>query len=208
MPGTGVEQGGPLRRRPRDGDRHGADPIGDLDRGKADAARCRRDGHDLAVAESGDIDQRAISGQIRHPERRGGFPAQRGRMLDHELGGKADQFAICRPAHHRAWRHDADGVARRKAFHVRTDGFDHARRLKPEPRRQVRRLDIAAGTQQRLGAIQSERLDADPHLAGRGFRHLGRFDAQDFGPAILVETNDTSGLHGWFDSKSKRRNPV
>ena len=91
---AGVEQGLPLRAAPRQGDGGRPDPVGDLDRRQADAARRRGDQDRIARLQAGDVDQGAVGGQVLHPDRRRLDPGERGGVVGHGMGRGVRELAV------------------------------------------------------------------------------------------------------------------
>ena len=124
---------------------------------------------EIAGGEAADVDQRAVGGQILHPQGRGLNRRDAGRRLHHGAGGDDRLLAVGPVRVHRERRHDADDVARAKCLDALADGIDDARRFIADPRRIGRGFEILARPEQRFRAVEADRLHADAHLSRTGF---------------------------------------
>src|SRR5262245_3867110 len=186
----GVRQRLPLRASAGQGHGDRADAVRDLDRGQSDAAGSRRDEDGIALPQLGDVDKRAVGGEVLHPDRRRLDERERRGVVRHGVDGGVRQVAVEAVLVQREGRKGADRVADLEAPHAWPYGGDGARGLVPEACGQLGVFEVMAPAEHRLGAVEAQRLDADLDLALARRWDLQVFDLKDFGAAGLVESHD------------------
>src|SRR5262245_932857 len=100
----------------------------------------------------------------------------------------AHEVAVDPVVVHGEGRDGADRIADLEPVAARADGGDRPGRLIPDAGREIGLFDVLAPAEHRLGAIETQRLDADLNLAFPGRRDVELLDLQDRGSAGLVES--------------------
>ncbi len=190
MMGAGLAQGIALGAAAGRGDGRRANHARDLDGGEADAAGCRRNDDGFAGAEPGDLDERAVGGQVLHPCRGCLDRRLTRRRRDKRTGGDDDEIPV-RPVVVQGKRRDhADRIAGGHLGDVGADRVDNAGGFIADPRRQLRRLEILPGAEKRLGAVQADRLDPQADLAGAGLARIVLLDPQHLRSAQFMKAHE------------------
>ena len=191
MSRSDVHQGLTLGLAPgqRDGSR--PDFVRDLDGRESDAARRRRDHDRVGRFQPGDVDERPVGGHVLHPDGGRLDPRKRRRMVRDQACRSVRQLAVEGVVIQVEAGDDADRVADRKTLDPFTDGGNRSRRLVSVSSRKLGVRDILAGAEHHLGAVESQRFDADLHLALSGGRNFDILDPEDFGPTDLVKSYDS-----------------
>src|SRR5262245_58193051 len=109
-----------------------------------------------------------------------------GHGVDRGIGEVAVETVVVR----RKARDGADRVADLEALRARTERGNGPGRLVTQASGQLGVFQVLPAAEHRLGAVQSQRLDADLDFALPGWGNLNVFKLMDFRAADLVKPHD------------------
>ena len=162
-------------------DHLGAEVLGDLRRGDADAAARRMHENGLVALEAAHDHDKLPGGEV--VDGNGGALQGRHacRAREHLIYGDADRVRIAAEA-----RHGDDVASGPVALDARADGVDPAAHLVAGHDRNRRQVGIEAHAAENVGEVDPARLDPDADLAGLRFG-IGRFlDGKTSGAPVRV----------------------
>ena len=176
----------------------GADVLGDLDRGDADAASRGVDQRPVALAKAAHHHEARVGGRVVHRDRRPLLERERVRQRQHlALGRDAHELGVAAEA-----RAGDDAVADRVVGDALPHRLDLARDLVAHHARRLRRVRIDARARHQVGEVDARRLDGDADLARL---HVGigpLLDLQDLGAAVFGDDDSAHSCAGYSESSA------
>ena len=154
-----------------------------LHNNRADAADGGVDQQRVALAHAIDLTQQHLRSHAFQHQCRGLAIVDAFRDAHQPLSGQHARFAV----RTRGIERVRDAVADLDLTDARPDGFDDARSLAAEHSGQRDR--IQAGALVGIDEVQPDRGVPDPHLAGTGIGDLDGVPAQNFRPAVRMNSN-------------------